>query len=287
MLVELPLDLSLGQVQRPLDRSLSIQIEQALDRSFLRPLVDLYYREWHDALGLDLSNATSVQVSERQYAWLYSIVSQASQLLDLETPLVFVVQDPVPDAFVANVNEPILVVNSGLVRLLSDEELLFVVSHELGHIKAGHLLTGEISTAVLSAAEELPGETLQRVAGDLVTFSALQLVRESELTADRFGFLLVADFEVCSSALIKLASGLTEEEAGRVDVSAFVEQRRPVEENAFLLRRYALLLAEARSPQPFIGTRVAELRAYAESSEYQALRRLPSRKIYINFRPRR
>ena len=34
-------------------------------------------------------------------------------------------------------NKPIIVLNSGLVDLLDEEELRFVIAHELGHALAG------------------------------------------------------------------------------------------------------------------------------------------------------
>ena len=37
-------------------------------------------------------------------------------------------------------SSPFIVLTSGLIDLLGDEELSFVVGHELGHIKAGHVL---------------------------------------------------------------------------------------------------------------------------------------------------
>ena len=46
--------------------------------------------------------------------------------------------NPVLDAMTIGMDKPIIVLNSGLVDLLDEDELRFVVAHELGHAMSGH-----------------------------------------------------------------------------------------------------------------------------------------------------
>ena len=43
-------------------------------------------------------------------------------------------------AFAIGMEKHTIVITSGLVELLEDDELRFVIGHELGHIKSGHML---------------------------------------------------------------------------------------------------------------------------------------------------
>ena len=47
--------------------------------------------------------------------------------------------------FTAGVERPLILLYSGAVELLSTEELLFVIAHELGHVKSGHVLYYQIA----------------------------------------------------------------------------------------------------------------------------------------------
>ena len=55
-----------------------------------------------------------------------------------ELPELYVAADPVANAITIGMDKPFIVVNSGLVDLLDEEELRFVLGHELGHALSGH-----------------------------------------------------------------------------------------------------------------------------------------------------
>jgi Zn-dependent protease with chaperone function len=178
-----------------------------------------------------------------------------------------VVQSPIPNAYVTNVKNPILVIHSELIRLLNREELFFVIGHELGHIKSSHVLAQEIVSTALYALDKVP--LLNRLA----PLSLLLWSKEAEISADRVGLLLVQDEIVCSRALIKLLVGLTENEGGKINVKEFLRQKAEVEADAFALRRIPVLLAEATSTHPFVGTRVMKLAEFKNSEQFTKLLR--------------
>ena len=56
-----------------------------------------------------------------------------------ECPELYVRASPMFNAYTIGMNKPIIVVNSGLVDLLDeDEEMRFLLGHELGHAMSGH-----------------------------------------------------------------------------------------------------------------------------------------------------
>ena len=74
------------------------------------------------------------------FARLHRALGWGCKILDVDEPELYVQLDPVPNAFTYGHTRPFIVLTSGLVDMLDDEERFYVIAHELGHIKAGHVL---------------------------------------------------------------------------------------------------------------------------------------------------
>lgn len=112
-------------------------------------------------------------------------------------------------------DEPhIININSSLLQLMNDEELRFIIGHELGHLinKNADLL--KLIQFIFPPSTNLPGILQHKIR----LWSQL-----SELNADRFGYLVCPDLKTCISAFFKMSSGL---DAKRVDlnIDAFLEE---------------------------------------------------------------
>lgn len=92
---------------------------------------------------------------------------------------------------------------SGLVNLMDEKEFQFVAGHELGHFLLGH------------------GACLPYLAEE--SYEDYMVSRARELSADRIGFLSIGNLEESIQAIIKTASGLSEQFL-RFDVSSFLSQ---------------------------------------------------------------
>ena len=84
-------------------------------------------------------------------------------------------------------NKPIIVLNSALVDLLDEEELRFVIAHELGHAISGHALYQTLlqRLLVLSGVAELA--VIGGVGLRVIVAALMEWSRKSELSADRAG----------------------------------------------------------------------------------------------------
>jgi heat shock protein HtpX len=104
-----------------------------------------------DRMVLRMSNAH--EVGPQEAPELYGMVQQLAQRAGLPMPRVYVIDEDQPNAFATgrNPQHAAIAVNTGLLRHLSREEVMGVLSHELGHVKSRDTLTMTVA-ATLSGA---------------------------------------------------------------------------------------------------------------------------------------
>jgi hypothetical protein len=86
-----------------------------------------------------------LQVNGDAFPDLDWILTIACERLDLPVrPDLYISPGPM-NAFTMGVTRPLIVVSSGAVERLTPEELLFVIAHEVGHVKSGHVFYYQIA----------------------------------------------------------------------------------------------------------------------------------------------
>ena len=185
--------------------------------------------------------ASNLRVTPKMFPRLHRSLTWATKILDVPEPEMYVTVDPVPNAFTYGHTKPFITVTSGLIDMLSDEELFFVVGHEVGHIKAGHVLYGTMARNIAAV------------------IALLEWFRCAELTSDRAALLCVQDLEPARDVFMKLAGGTTRM-AADMDREEFLRQVREYEEvdRTTLDRAYKILLTIGRT-HPFAMQRAKEL----------------------------
>jgi Zn-dependent protease with chaperone function len=145
--------------------------------------------------------------------------------------------------------------------MLSDEELFYVIGHEVGHIKAGHVLYGTMARNISAVVTLLGQATLGfgALLGQGLIIGLYEWYRCAELTADRAALLCAQDIEPARSTLMKLAGGTTRL-AGEMDRDEFLRQVREYEDvdRSSLDKAYKVLLTLWRT-HPFAMQRAKEL----------------------------
>ena len=82
---------------------------------------------------------SAVRVDSRQFPRLFRVYTEAATVLDVEqVPELYVAASPFLNAATIGLDRPVIVVNSALLDTLDDDELRFIVGHELGHVGSGH-----------------------------------------------------------------------------------------------------------------------------------------------------
>jgi Zn-dependent protease with chaperone function len=218
------------------------------------------------------NTASNVLVTPRQFGRLYRALGWGCRIIGVEEPELYVALDPAPNAFTYGHTRPFIVLTSGLVDMLDDEERFFIISHELGHIKAGHVLYTVIARNIAEIVA-LAGQVTLGVGAALgqgLVIALYDWYRKAELTADRAGLLCVQDIDPCIRTFMKLAGGASKlyEEMNRQE---FLRQIREYESADFstLNKAYKILITAYRT-HPFPILRAKELDEW-HSSGYRTL----------------
>ncbi|WP_282205696.1 M48 family metallopeptidase [Kitasatospora fiedleri] len=213
--------------------------------------------------------ATAVKTSERQFPELYDMVRDAAYVLDLEkVPELYVSQDPKVNAYCIGMETPVIVVTTGLVELMDEEELRAVIGHEVGHAMSGHAVYRTMLMILTNLAARIGWIPLGNLAITALITALKEWFRKAELSSDRAGLLAGQDLQASMRSLMKLAGGA---HLAEMNVDAFLEQAAEYDKAGDLRDSVLKLLQVLPQSHPFAVTRVAQLKKWAESEEYRSI----------------
>ncbi|HEY5948203.1 MAG TPA: M48 family metallopeptidase, partial [Kofleriaceae bacterium] len=221
--------------------------------------------------------ASNLRVTPKMFPRLHKSLTWATKILDVPEPEMYVTTDPRPNAWTNGHTKPFITLTTGLIDMMSDEELFFVIGHEVGHIKGGHVLYGTMARNIAAIIEMLGDMTLGigSLLGRGLAFALLEWFRAAELTSDRAALLCVQDLEPARSTFMKLAGGSTRL-AAEIDRDEFLRQIREYEDvdRSTLDRAYKILLTLDRS-HPFAMQRAKEIEVWYENGYSDLMARTP------------
>src|SRR6476469_3093126 len=219
--------------------------------------------------------ASAVKVTPTQCPDLYAKLQIACTTLGVDMPELFVQQNPIVNAFTGGVERPVVVLYSQLIERLSDDEVLAVVAHEVGHIHSEHVLYLTAARLIeFLAKTAVLASPLAFIVKELLTMSMraalLAWARRAELSCDRAALLVTQDQHVVGRTMMKLAGGTF---ASKVDYDLFLEQGRDFQKNydASRLDRFWADVMNAGLSHPFPVWRVAEILEWVETGQYHHL----------------
>lgn len=253
--------------EHPADRSalVALRAVPGFD-TVLKALAGLFRERKHRLMYL----SSAVKVSDRQFAEIDRLLSDAMQTLDSpKRPELYVRQDPAANAMCIGMDEPFIVITTGMIELLDDpDELRCVIGHELGHAMSGHAVYQTMLFHLLRIADNLGWMPLGGLALRAIIAALFEWSRKAELSADRAGMLVAQDPQVPLRVFMKLAGGAS---LGKMDTVAFLEQAAEYEAAGDIRDGVLKLMNVERQTHPFSVVRAAEIRKWVESGDYQAI----------------
>lgn len=201
---------------------------------------------------------------------LYSLVQQTMETLDIDRmPQIYTQWGYFINAYTTGFkNDTLLVIYSGAVDILSDAELTYVVGHEAGHIKSGHVLyhvMGSMISQIIKAMGILGSMAMP------LEMAFGYWNRMSEFTSDRAGLLACQDLDAALSAIMKMA-GIPKKYFATANPHVFAEQAQEFltryGDTANTIIRNISILDDSH---PWTVLRAAELIKWVNEGGYQAI----------------
>ena len=124
--------------------------------AFLVALVTNLLAYWNsDQIVLRVQGAH--EIDEQAAPEFYAIVRELARQARLPMPKVYVMDSPQPNAFATgrDPNKAVIAATTGLLKLLSREEVAGVLAHELAHVKNRDTLTMTITATIAGAISML------------------------------------------------------------------------------------------------------------------------------------
>jgi Zn-dependent protease with chaperone function len=216
--------------------------------------------------------ASSVKVGPTQMPKLYAMLQESCAILDMSEPELYVTQFPVVNAMTAGHTRPYIMLYTGMLDLMNDDEIMTIIAHELGHIKCGHVLYIQMAWLLSMLASQLTqGFWGLNIVWPMFLAALYQWLRRAELSADRAALLVMQNPRPVISTLTKLAGG-NHRFADELDPDQFLEQARiytkDMLEQKFPDFIYRVIAESRMATHPFAVERVKEIDEWANGEEY-------------------
>jgi hypothetical protein len=109
----------------------------------------------------------------------------------------------------------IICFTSSLIQNMTDDELRFVIGHEMGHLIYDHNKLDIIQKFLnKSEGERIPA---------MIALHYLRFIKYAEISSDRVGFLAIPEIKVATHTFFKLSCGLSEEDLN-FDADEYLKQ---------------------------------------------------------------
>ena len=174
-----------------------------------------------------LASAGAKPISESEAPQLYQMVRELTTRADLPMPRLYLIPSEQPNAFATgrNPKHAAVAVTAGITKLLSEDELRGVISHELAHVRIREILTQSVASAIgamitwiaylmlwfgddnnspLGLVANLALFLLAPISASLIQ---LAISRQREYSADATGAQISGNPESLASALLRLEEG--------------------------------------------------------------------------------
>lgn len=202
----------------------------------------------------------SFKVEKPLMSHIYTLFEQVKQNLNFTQEVdLYITGDSSVNAFslAAECEDEhhIVNLNSALVELMTDDELKFVIGHELGHLINRDTALMRLISFVFPQ-NTIPPVTLQ--------YKIRLWQQLSELVADRYGYIAAGNLDSCVSAFFKMASGLN---ISKMDISVEALLAENIKHLEYFLKDKGV----SRAAHPVNPIRIQSLNLYASASSDEAL----------------
>lgn len=232
-------------------------------------LMKKIYALGYEKLMYGTNMASNIRLSERQLPELYKHLPPICKTLGIDEPEFYIEMNPVPNAYTFGDSNIFIAITSGLVEMMSSDELDAVLAHECGHILCHHVLYHSVASYIIRGIDSLG------IMGSLtipIQYAILYWQRKSELSCDRVGCIITSP-EIVSSTMARLAGGPSSI-TKNINLEEWAKQSDEYESirTDGMWNKALQIGAIMAQDHPFAAVRVREILKWAESEQYKAIR---------------
>ena len=198
-----------------------------------------------------------LKVTPDNYPNIYEYLQYAAQILDVKkVPELYIQWGYDINAMTVGAENPIIVLNSGLIDLCDDDEIMFIIGHELGHVKSNHMLYHMMAQVINFIIDQIP---FGSIAAAPLQYALYYWDRMSEFTADRAGLMACQSKEAAIRAFMKM-SGMPIKQYNNMNYQTFLQQAADFKQLDYEgLNKVIKLISIADATHPWTVMRAAEL----------------------------
>lgn len=144
------------------------------------------------------------RVTAETYPKVYGLYQTCLDRLNMsKEPELYIKREYEYNAYASGVNSPFIVVHSSMVQDCTDEELMALMGHELGHINSGHVLYHNLASYIMSLLTSNLKSLAPLVSAGAL-FALFDWQRKSEYTADRAGMIASGGLQPSVDLMLRL-----------------------------------------------------------------------------------
>jgi hypothetical protein len=165
-------------------------------------------------------------------------------------------------------DKPFIVITTGLLDLMDEEEARFIIGHELGHALSGHAVYRTMLYHLTRLATRIAWFAIGYIGLRVIIAGLEEWYRKSELSCDRAGVLAGQDPSAARRALMKTAGGASMTELSQ---DAFRQQAHEYDAVPDVREGLIKLLQLQGNTHPFAVVRFAELDRWVTEEDYETI----------------
>jgi len=217
--------------------------------------------------------ANCFQVTQKSLPDVYSLYMQACNSLCVDSPPpLYIEMNPRYNGYTMGADKAFICLTSGVVSEWDEDELIYLMGHELGHVISGHVKYKTLVNC-LSDGAVAPLPIIAQLATNATLTPLLMLwSRRSEYTCDRAGLLACQSLEAAQRAQMKLA-GFPKKYFDKISAQSILEQAESFRERvggSWLSNVFALG-HQLTATHPRLVERASELQQWVDDGWYDEI----------------
>lgn len=215
-----------------------------------------------------------IKVSKTQFPRVFNIAVLAARLLGIpKMPEIYITGDKAwSSETYGTKTDSFIVLGSFIKRALSDIELLFLLAHELGHVKSGHAMYRTVAHIIagthskdITSGGILGFLDIKKLITLPVELPLLAWMRHSEITADRAAILALGDLNIARKVLIIMCLK-SADMYKKINIEEYLKQQDSLDSHISKLSEFV------SQSSPYIAKRIKLVSEYFNSPVFSLVR---------------